>query len=595
MSRSPVEEKALDPSQRYLDAWSELAELIRKGRSFSGKERNCCFLNTRGARFADVSAVTGLDHVDDGRTLALVDWDHDGDVDVWLANRTGPRVRFLRNDVPTDHHWISLRLVGDPRRGTNRDAIGARIELTVEDDTPRTLHRSLRAGDGYLSQSSKWILIGLGDATRISRLAVRWPGSGSIEVFEGATADGRFRVAQGAGRVEPAGAGRRSLSLVPSKVAPSSTSKTARVRFAERVPISAKLAFERLDSGAGDARPSGAPVLINLWATWCLPCLRELEDLGKHAEDIRAAGLRVVPLNVDALDDDTRADRDRIRGVLERSGARFSDAGLATRALVEALDKAQRSGIYRQRQVSLPSSFLLDTRGRLAVLYKGALSIDALLEDVRSLDSVDREAFDRAVPFAGRWSRELFGLHPPAVAEVYLRGGYPEDAIAYLLTQLARETKGLAEANDPPEVRDATMRVADLHIALAHTRLHPRVDEGRKAIESLRTVLDLLPRDVRAAVLLAQILASHHDPTVRDGEEAVRVARRACETSGFRHVQSLDALGAAYAESGSFDEAVETTRRAIALARSKGQQQIASSLDRRLQLYTQGRPYHREP
>jgi thiol-disulfide isomerase/thioredoxin len=593
VSCSPVDEKALDPSQQYLDSWSELAGLIRKGRSFSGKERNCCFLNTRGRRFADVSAATGLDHIDDGRTVALVDWDHDGDLDVWLANRTGPRIRFLRNDVPTSHHWISLRLVGDPEQGTNRDAIGARVQITLDGDTPRTLHRSLRAGEGYLSQSSKWVHFGLGDATKITRLTVRWPGPGKVESFEGARLDARMRAVQGTGRVETVGATQRSLSLTPSDVEPTPSSKTARVRFAERRPISSGLEFKRLDGSDGDARPSGGPVLVNLWATWCLPCVRELRDFGEHAERISSAGLRVVPLNVDSMDGSGKPDPEKARGVLERLGVSFAEAGMATREIVDVLDKAQRTAIYRQRQVSLPSSFLIDAQGRLAVVYKGAVSIDSLLEDVRSLDAVQKDAFDRAAPFAGRWSREHFKLHPPAIADVYLRGGYPEDAIDYLVVQLAKEDKGLAAESVPAEVLNAKKRVADLHLALANARL--RTGDGLKAVESLRAVLDVLPGDVRAAVFLAQVLASHHDAALRDGAEAVRIALQACETSRNQHIPALDVLGAAYAESGDFDKAIESVQRAIALAQSKGQQRLVGSLNGRLRLYERGQPFRRAP
>ena len=80
-------------SQREEDsrAGRALHEFLRGGRSFSGRERNNCFLNTGGARFADISAVSGFDWPDDGRAIGVVDWDHDGDLDLWLANRSGPR------------------------------------------------------------------------------------------------------------------------------------------------------------------------------------------------------------------------------------------------------------------------------------------------------------------------------------------------------------------------------------------------------------------------------------------------------------------------------------------------------------------------
>ena len=50
---------------------SDLLRFIRRGRSFSGHEENCAFLNTGGVRFADVSAVTGLNLDDDGRAIGV--------------------------------------------------------------------------------------------------------------------------------------------------------------------------------------------------------------------------------------------------------------------------------------------------------------------------------------------------------------------------------------------------------------------------------------------------------------------------------------------------------------------------------------------
>ncbi|MGY8649035.1 MAG: hypothetical protein ACKVLL_16970, partial [Verrucomicrobiales bacterium] len=88
--------------------------MMRRGRSYSGRERNCVFLNTAkpDERFANISATSGIDLPDDGRALVATDWDHDGDLDVWISNRNAPRLRFFRNDVPSEHHHLTLRLQG---------------------------------------------------------------------------------------------------------------------------------------------------------------------------------------------------------------------------------------------------------------------------------------------------------------------------------------------------------------------------------------------------------------------------------------------------------------------------------------------------
>ena len=70
MSQSPNDENA-QSTDDWLRARDELSAMIKGGRSFSGRERNCCFLNTGQPRFATVSAVSGLDFADDGRALAV--------------------------------------------------------------------------------------------------------------------------------------------------------------------------------------------------------------------------------------------------------------------------------------------------------------------------------------------------------------------------------------------------------------------------------------------------------------------------------------------------------------------------------------------
>ena len=104
-------------------------DMLSQGRSFSGRERNCAYMNTGGQRFANISTASGIDFPDDGRAVGVVDWDQDGDLDLWMTNRNGPQIRLLRNDIGTDRSYVSVRLVG---RTCNRDAIGARVEVMIK-------------------------------------------------------------------------------------------------------------------------------------------------------------------------------------------------------------------------------------------------------------------------------------------------------------------------------------------------------------------------------------------------------------------------------------------------------------------------------
>ena len=119
-----------------------ISKLVREGRSWSGNERNCCFLNIGGVRMADVSAVSGLDFADDGRGVALTDWDQDGDLDILTTNRGAPRLRFLQNNLGNRNNYVALRLVGTT---CNRDAIGARATVEVRNEKESIPHSPFRS------------------------------------------------------------------------------------------------------------------------------------------------------------------------------------------------------------------------------------------------------------------------------------------------------------------------------------------------------------------------------------------------------------------------------------------------------------------
>jgi len=586
VSRSPVGKEKLNPTQQYIDAWSELAELIRQGRSFSGLERNCAFLNTRGPRFADVSTASGLDHIDDGRTVALVDWDHDGDLDLWYANRTGPRVRFLRNDVPTKHGAVAFRLVGDPSKRTPRDALGARVEVHLGDDLK--LSRTLYGGDAYLSQSSKWIHFGLGKAEKIDKVIVRWPGDGTREEFRGISVGGRFVLSQGSGKAEPATKRARTPSLAAKTPSAPPLTEKARIRFAHRDSVP-QLTFQTFDGNAVPVAGKGKPTLVNLWATWCVPCLKELKHFAKAEEEIKKSGLRIITLNVDGLQKKDGASVDPAARIKEL-GVNFP-SGAATEQIVEALGAVQKMGVYRQRTLPLPSSYLIDGEGRLAVLYKGPVTVEQLLADVATIDATAKAALDNAVPFAGRWAREGFPSHDfaPKIASIYGEGGYFDDAVVYLESRLPAESEELRKAKDDASRQRASKRIADVRFEISNYAL--RAGDAAKSVTTLRSVLDDSPNDLRAVMTLARILAAFDDASVRDGAEAVRLAREACERTKFRNIDALDVYAAALAEVGRFDEAIKTIAQAMQGLRALGQNARIPEFQKRSQLYETGRPF----
>jgi tetratricopeptide (TPR) repeat protein len=90
---------------------------------------------------------------------------------------------------------------------------------------------------------------------------------------------------------------------------------------------------------------------------------------------------------------------------------------------------------------------------------------------------------------------------------------------------------------------------------------------------------------------LAWILATHPDEKLRNGAEAVAHAQRACELTRYRVPIMVGTLAAAYAEAGSFDDAIATAQKAHEMALTKCQTELAKKNLELLNLYRSGKPY----
>ena len=99
-----------------------------------------------------------------GRGLAAADFDNDGDLDLAVGS-IGGRLQLLRNDR-AGGHWLQVALP--------RFSPGARVTVVLDDG--RRLVREARAGGSYLSSEDPRLHFGLGDATRVREVVVRYPG-----------------------------------------------------------------------------------------------------------------------------------------------------------------------------------------------------------------------------------------------------------------------------------------------------------------------------------------------------------------------------------------------------------------------------------
>ncbi|MGH9585972.1 MAG: CRTAC1 family protein [Acidobacteriaceae bacterium] len=146
------------------------------GTSFA--QRPLLFRNMKDGKFSLMPAVKGggLALALKSRGAAFGDLFNDGRIDVVINNLDGPPT-LLRNVDPNHNHWVEFRLIGG--KGEPRDATGASVFLTAGGITQRG---DVLSGGSFASSNDPRVHFGLGQATRIDRLELSWPGGRKEQV-----------------------------------------------------------------------------------------------------------------------------------------------------------------------------------------------------------------------------------------------------------------------------------------------------------------------------------------------------------------------------------------------------------------------------
>jgi Flp pilus assembly protein TadD len=166
----------------------------------------------------------------------------------------------------------------------------------------------------------------------------------------------------------------------------------------------------------------------------------------------------------------------------------------------------------------------------------------------------------------------------------------PSDAethgkLGLLLAQNGRLDDAITHFREATTLRPDAENYHNLGLALL---VKGRVQE---AVENYRQALQLRPDWETALNDLAWLLATSSDGTIRNGQEAISLAQRACDLSGGKQARYWGTLDAAYAEAGKFEDAIRTAEKAREMAKAAGEGEIVAAADQRLAAYRKGQPY----
>jgi thiol-disulfide isomerase/thioredoxin len=323
--------------------------IFKEGFSFSGYERDALFMNLEGKKFMDMSGVSGIDSITDGRAAVLADFDNDGDEDVFLTTIQGRGHLLFRNNVGQDNHWLRIILEGG--KETSRDAYGSVVRLRT---SAGTLTKVKAGGSGFLSQSDPRLLFGLGKDTAAQDIEVTWS-NGHIEDFSAdARAGSTLLLRYGTGKAEILDVAQSRLPDPPTK----EELLTRGLKFKIGAPF--PVAEVRTLSGERvklhDLIRPGHRTLINLWATWCVPCVKEMPELNRMRTAFAQNGVDLVGLNVDT-DPDAQ-----IRPFLQRLQVNYPIYKGGTAAVEQ---------LFATDELTVPLSVVLDTNGKVEQLISG--------------------------------------------------------------------------------------------------------------------------------------------------------------------------------------------------------------------------------
>ena len=519
------------PSALYEQGWNAINELVRTDGTWSGYERNVFYANNRDGTFSDISGAAGVDFIEDGRSFALVDFDHDGRQEIFLKNRNAPQLRLLKNVIEDLPPSIVFRLRGTK---SNRDAIGAVI--TIETETGRQT-RKLQAGSGFLAQHSKEIFFGLGETKGPVRASIQWP-SGLAQELTDLPANHRISVEEGSDNIQL-----KAFKKEPSRGKAADVLPPIDEQFPRTIETWLLAPMLAPDFTLNDltGRPRilsalrGKPLLLNFWSMQCPDSLKNLAALDRVFDKWTAQGLQLFTVCVDES-----PDQEKLLAFVRKEHFSFPIAH-ASDDVAAVYNIVYRYTFDRHRDLGLPTSFLIDEQGKIVKVYQGLLR-ENTEQDSRVIPRTNSQRLERSLPFPGVAETFEVGRNYLSYGSIFFQRGYFEQA---------GESFQQALRDDPSS--------AEAAYGLGSTYLNQqKIAEARENFELATKLQASYPDTLPNAWNNLGLLAAKEGAS----DEAVRCFRQAVQLAP-DHLIELNNLGNAYRLQKNWPAARETFAHAL--------------------------------
>ncbi|MBI4657659.1 MAG: VCBS repeat-containing protein [Verrucomicrobia bacterium] len=344
---------------------ARLAGVERQGEkilvhSLHGGERNRYFANLGGRSFADISGLSGLDNPADSRGFALLDYDRDGWQDVALVNANQPLFNLYHNEMPAaglSGGIIAIRFVGGNRTAalskeySCRDGFGARVSVDLGDGR---IVRDHRGGEGWSTQNSATMIVGIGSRPAAASVTVRWPSGKTMRTKD--VPEGTLLTAYENSKDSSTG---EPFTRSPYRVKPS----TRPTPVPDRPMFSLAAADTRAKAGARLR-------VYTTFATWCPSCKQHLPNQQRLKDELADEGVDLIAIPIDEADDNNK---------LAAYNREYHPAARLVN-LVPARRKEAAAAFAKAlgEDPPLPSTVITDGSGRFLAAQTGVPSVSIL-------------------------------------------------------------------------------------------------------------------------------------------------------------------------------------------------------------------------